>query len=156
MRAFSHLAVPVANADDAVATVDALGPHLRHVDRITLVHVIEKGGGVVDKAPMAKRRADAEAFLAVAAARIDGTVPTGTRIAFGTDVAETIVKTAIDVGATAVAFHPRGGSRLLRLLTGDTATRLVSDPDLPIVSLPPTDDGTGPDPSPAGRREVDS
>ncbi|MFC7095736.1 universal stress protein [Halobaculum marinum] len=156
MPAFSHLAVPVADANDAVATATALEPYLEHVERVTFVHVVEKGGGVVDKAPMAKRRTDAEAFLSVAAARVDDAVATDTRIVFGTDIAETIVETALDAEATAVAFRPRGGRRLLRLLTGDTAERLVSDPALPIVSLPSSEGSVTASVSGDEQREADT
>lgn len=138
MALFDHLLVPVADDDDARTTARALAPHLEEVGRVTVVHVVEKGGGVVDKAPLGKRRADGRRFLAAletALAETSPSVPVETRIVFGTDVADTIVATATDVGATAVAFRPRGGSRLARLLSGDTATRLVSDPEVTVVSL---------------------
>jgi nucleotide-binding universal stress UspA family protein len=131
-----HLLVPVADDGDAGATADALNPHLDVVGRVTLVHVLQKGGGVADKAPVAKRRADAKAFLSVVESRLgDEAVTIGRRVEFGTNVADTIVETATDVDATAIAFHPRGGNRLVRWLSGDTAVRLVSAPEFPVLSL---------------------
>ena len=159
MALFDHLLVPVADDDDATTTANALVPHLGDVERVTVVHVVEKGGGVVDKAPLEKRRADGRQFLATlesALATAAPTVPVETHVTFGTDVADTIVETAADVGATAVAFRPRGGSRLARLLSGDTATRLVSDPEVTVVALgtPGRPDGTPDADTEADRREV--
>lgn len=136
MAPFQHIVVPVASEEDAIATCAALRPYLDSIERITVVHVIEKGGGSIDKAPMEKRRADAAEFLAIVEARLGDEATIDRRTEFGTDVVETIVETGLDTGATAIAFRPRGGSRILRLLSGDTATCLVTDPKLPVISLP--------------------
>lgn len=133
---FEHVLIPVATEDDAEATCTALEPYLEEVERITAVHVIEKAGGAVDKAPLAKRREDAAEILALVDGRLGGSVAVDTRTAYGTDVVEALFETAADVGATAIAFRPRGGSRILRLLTGDTTSRLVTDATIPVVSLP--------------------
>jgi nucleotide-binding universal stress UspA family protein len=138
MSLFDHLLVPVADDDDATTTARALVPHLETVDRVTAVHVVEKGGGVVDKAPVGKRRTDGRRFLSTLESALATTAPSvrvETHVVFGTDVADTIVETAADVGATAVAFRPRGGSRLARLVSGDTADRLVSDREVTVVAL---------------------
>jgi nucleotide-binding universal stress UspA family protein len=131
-----HVLIPVATDEDAEATCAALEPYLDGVERVTAVHVIEKAGGAVDKAPLAKRREDAAEILALVDARLGGTVAVDTKTAYGTDVVETLFETAADIGATAIVFRPRGGSRILRLLTGDTASRLVIDSDIPVISLP--------------------
>lgn len=131
-----HVAVPVASEDDATATADALVPSLPEIERITAVHVVEKGGGTIDKAPMEKRRDDGRATLDVLEEILDDQVAVDTRIEFGTDVTGTVVDTALAVDATAIAFRPRGGSRIFQILSGDTAHRLVTDPVLPVISLP--------------------
>jgi hypothetical protein len=131
-----HVVVPVASEEDARATSAALEPYLGEIDRVTAVHVIEKAGGAVDKAPVAKRREDAAEYLAVVDATLGESVAVDTRTAFGTDVVETIFAESLDAGATAIAFCPRGGSRIVRILSGDTANRLTTDPDLPVISLP--------------------
>ncbi|WP_121820859.1 universal stress protein [Halostella salina] len=136
MTLLDHLVVPVASEADAKATCDALRPHLGAVERVTAVHVIEKAGGAVDKAPLEKRREDAAEFLAVVESEIGGSVAVDTRTAFDTDVVDAIFAAATDAGATAVAFRPRGGSRIVRLLSGDTATGLVTDPEIPVIALP--------------------
>lgn len=136
MDMLDHVVVPIASEQDAEETAAALEPYLDEIERVTAVHVIEKGGGTIDKAPVAKRRKDAAAYLSLVESRLSDSVAVATRTAFGTDVVETIFTEAADVGATAIAFCPRGGSRIVRLLSGDTAARLVTDPDLPVVSLP--------------------
>jgi nucleotide-binding universal stress UspA family protein len=135
MSLLERVVVTVADERDAVATATALSRHLDEVQSVVAVHVIEKGGGVADKAPMAKRRADAAEILATFESRLTDAVAVETRVAFGTNVADTVVETALDADATAIAFCPRGGNRLLRFLSGDTAARLVTAPVLPVVSL---------------------
>lgn len=136
MPILSHTVLPVASDDDAEETCAALRPYLDSVDHVTAVHVIEKGGGAVDKAPLAKRRSDAEEFLGIVESSLCDDVAVDTRIAFGTDVVETIFEEVRAVDATAVAFRPRGGSRIVQFLAGDTANKLVTDPALPVISLP--------------------
>jgi len=131
-----HLVVPVASEDDARATCAALRPYLDAVERVTGVHVVEKAGGAVDKAPLEKRREDAAEFLAIVESEIGDAVAVDTRTAFGTDVVDAIFAEAADAGATAVAFRPRGGSRIVRLLSGDTASNLITDPEIPVIALP--------------------
>jgi len=68
-----------------------------------------------------------------------------TRILYGTDVVEAIRDAAREVDATAVAFVPRGGSRILDVLTGDIRNRLLIESDRPVVALPDGSTGTGAD-----------
>jgi nucleotide-binding universal stress UspA family protein len=136
MALLDHVLVPVASEDDAEATCAALVPYLDEVQRVTAVHVIEKAGGAMDKAPLEKRQEDAAEFLALVDSRLGDRVAVDTRTAYGTDVVDALFDEAASAGATAVVFRSRGGSRIRRLLSGDTSTRLVSDPDLPVVSLP--------------------
>ncbi|KAB1190513.1 universal stress protein [Haloferax sp. MBLA0076] len=135
MGLLDHVVVPIADETDAVETADALNLYLDGVRRVTAIHVIEKGGGVVDKAPMEKRRADAAHYLSVFDVQLGGSVDIDMRMSFGTNVAETILETAEDVEATAIAYRPRGGNRLVRLLSGDTGARLATNGELPVVSL---------------------
>jgi nucleotide-binding universal stress UspA family protein len=135
MALLERVVVPVADEQDSRATAAAVSQHVHEVQSVVAVHVVEKGGGAVDKTPVEKRRADAAELLSVVESRLDDEVAVETRVVFGTDVAETVVETALDVEATAIAFRSRGGSRLVRFLSGDTAARLVNDPELPVVSL---------------------
>lgn len=126
-----HLVVPVANEEDARETARVLDAY-EH-DRVTVVHVIEKGGGVPDKLPVeqAEQRA-ADAFAA-----FRGIIPEAdTEIAYRRDTVGAILDVAADVGASAIAFRPRGASRVVRFISGDTALKLVTDADRPVIALP--------------------
>lgn len=136
MAILDHVVVPIASEEDAEATTRALQSLLAEIQCVTAVHVIEKGGGTIDKAPMEKRREDAVDFLDHFETVLSEGVIVETRIEFGTDVVETIVETALDAGGTSIAIRPRGGSRIVRLLSGDTASRLVTNPTIPVLVLP--------------------
>ncbi|MFC6954407.1 universal stress protein [Halorubellus litoreus] len=125
-----RVVVPVANEDDARETATALEPY--DIGDVTVVHVVEKGAGVPDKTPVEQSESVAEdafsAFRSVhPAAR--------TRTAYGRDVVQRIVDVADDVDATAIAFLPRGGNRIVQFLAGDRSLRLVTEADHPVVSL---------------------
>jgi nucleotide-binding universal stress UspA family protein len=127
----AHALVAVATEDDARATARALEPY--QPDRVTTVHVVEKGDGVPDKTPVEQSEAiAADAYHAVREVFPDAAEHT----AYGRDVAATIVAAAAEVDASAIVYRPRGGSRLTQLLAGDVATRLVSNATRPVVALP--------------------
>ncbi len=130
---FEHIVLPVASVEDAQATVRAVEPYLQEHSQIVAVHVVEKAGGAPDKASVEQRREYAgDIFDAVRA--VLGDVETDLR--FDTDVRDAIFAAAEDHDATAIVFTPRGGSRWLRLLTGDVALDVVTKTDRPVVVLP--------------------
>lgn len=135
---FQRVVVPVANSKDAATTAAALSPYVEAVGGdIVAVHVIEKAGGAPDKASVEQRKQDArDIFDTVTDGLIDTDIALETRILYGTDIAETIIDAAHDVGASAIVFTPRGGSRWQKLLTGDVTHGLVTDSDLPVLVLP--------------------
>lgn len=136
MGLFRHVLVPVASEADVTATCDALEPYLSDLERVTAVHVIEKSGGGIDKAPLGKRKEDAAAFLTAVEARLTDEIAVDTETYYGTDVVDTLFEATVAHDADAVAYRARGGSRIARLLAGDLATKLVTDPAVPVVSLP--------------------
>lgn len=131
----TRVVVPVASADDAVDTARALDPYTDEIGHITVVRVIEKAGGAPDKAGVEQREeVAAETFDAFADALPDADVET--RTVFATDVADGILDAAAAADASAVAFTPRGGGRLVRFLGGDVTLSLVTESAVPVVSLP--------------------
>jgi len=140
---FQRVIVPVANEEDAAATVDALGPYVESAGGVVIaVHVIEKAGGAPDKASVEQRELYADdLFEIVTDGLADLGVEIETEYLYGTDVAETIIDVAHDLDASAIVFTPRGGSRWVKLFTGDVTTSLVNESDLPVIVLP--DGSTG-------------
>lgn len=136
MVQFNHVLIPVATANDARATCTALEPYLDSVETVTAVHVIEKAGGAADKAPLEKRQQDGLEILSMVESILDSESTVETDVIYGTDVVETIFDAAVDADAEAVVFRARGGSRIVQLLAGDTTRKLVTDPVVPVVSLP--------------------
>jgi nucleotide-binding universal stress UspA family protein len=139
MPLMDRIVLPVATPEDARETCRALEPHLDEVDVVVAVHVIEKGGGSMDKAPLEKREEDAEEILGIVEDRLRDEVAVDTRVVYDTDVVDGIFGAADDADATSVVFVSREGGRLVRLLSGDTATRIVSEATIPVVALPGDD-----------------
>ncbi|SIR68169.1 Universal stress protein family protein [Haladaptatus litoreus] len=126
-----HLVVPVVDEEDARETARILDNC--EYGRVTVVHVIEKGEGVPDKIPLeqAEQRAS-EAFGA-----FRGFIPEiDTETVYRRNVVAAILDVAADVDASAIAFRPRRGNRLVQFLSGDTALKLATDADRPVIALP--------------------
>ncbi|MFB6179048.1 MAG: universal stress protein [Halorientalis sp.] len=134
---FDRVLLPVASRDDARTSARALRPYVS--ERVVAVHVVEKAGGAVDKASVEQREDEAARMFEIVHDELDDVADVQTRIGYGTDVAETLFATAADVDATAIVFTPRGGSRWIRLLTGDVALDLVTETDRPVIVLPDSD-----------------
>lgn len=134
---FHRVVVPVANRDDAAATAATLRQYLAADSTVIAVHVIEKAGGVPDKASVEQLELRAEEiFSTISDGFADTGVTTETNLRYGTDIASSIVGAAHDRSASAIVFTPRGGSRWRKLLTGDVTHNLVRSSDIPILVLP--------------------
>ncbi|GAA0507642.1 Universal stress protein family protein [Halorubrum aquaticum] len=132
----AHVLLPVAHEEDALATAEALEPY--HPDRVTALHVVEKGGGVPDKTPVEQsEELAAESYAAVRTVFPDADEHT----AYARDVAGAIFDAADEVDASAIAYRSRGGNRLMQFLSGDLSLKLVTNADRPVIALPRVDEG---------------
>ena len=127
----AHVLLPVANEEDALRTARALAPY--DPERVTALHVVEKGGGVPDKTPVEQsEELAAESYAAVRTVFPDA----GEHTAYARDVVEAIFDAAAEVDATAIAYQSRGGNRLVQLLSGDLSSELATDAPVPVIALP--------------------
>lgn len=130
----AHILVPIASEDDARTTAQSLESY--DFERITAVHVIEKGAGAPDKLSLeqAEQRAE-EAFAAFHEIVPEAEVE---RV-YRHDVVQGIFDVANDIGASAIVFRPRGGNRIVQFLSGDTTLKLVTNADRPVIAIPEED-----------------
>lgn len=132
-----HVLLPVAHEDDALKTAMALEPY--GPEKVTALHVVEKGEGVPDKTPVEQSEELAEeSYAAVRRVFPDADEHT----AYARDVAGAIFEAAETVGASAIAYRARGGNRLMQFLSGDLSIKLVTNADRPVIALP-RDDSNG-------------
>jgi len=130
----AHVLLPIANPEDALTTARALEPY--QPERVTALHVVEKGEGVPDKTPVEQsEEIAAESYAAVREVFPDA----GDHTAYARDIVDAIFESADEVGASAIAYHSRGGNRLMQFLSGDLSLKLVTNADRPVIALPRTD-----------------
>jgi nucleotide-binding universal stress UspA family protein len=130
---FDRVVVPVADPNDAAATCRALKEY--DVGSVLAIHVVEKAGGAPGETSVEQREEYAGEIFTVVEAVLGEVVDLETELTFDTDVADAIFDAAREYDATAIVFTPRGGSRWVRLLTGDVALSLVTETDRPVVVL---------------------
>ena len=134
---FETVLVPIASPDDAADTASAVHRYVPQNAEILVVHVIEKGEGVPDKASVDQRRRYAEdVYERFLQTFPDRSATISILTLYGRNVAETIVDTAIDADATIIAFTPRGGTQLMKLFTGDRTGKLITNDRIPVIALP--------------------
>lgn len=133
MSLLDSVVVPVADPDDAATTASALDAADLDPGAIVVVYVVEKAGGAPDRTSVEQSEAHAEETFG---AFEDVHPDAGTDVRYATDVVDGVFAAAADHDATAVAFLPRPGGRLVRFLTGDHALKLVTENDRPVIALP--------------------
>jgi hypothetical protein len=130
-----HVLLPLADKEDAVQTASALEPY--QPAHVTALHVVEKGEGVPDKTPVEQSEAVAEdVYEAVRMVFPDADEHT----AYSRDVVEAIFEAAEERDTSAIAYQTRGGSRLVKFLSGDHGLELVTESDRPVIALPRDDE----------------
>lgn len=130
-----HVLVPIANEEDAATTASLLESY--EFERITVLHVVEKGEGVPDKTPVEQSEQIAEAAFETFREIFPDAE---TETAYRRDIVESIFEVADEINASAIAFRPRGGSRLIQWLSGDRTLRLVTEADRPVITIPEASD----------------
>lgn len=131
----ANVLVPVAHESDARKTAKSLAYY--NPDRVTALHVVEKGGGVPDKTPVAQSEQIAEESFAAVRSVFPGA---NDHIVYRRDIVAAIFDAAEAVNASAIAFRSRGGNRFVKFLSGDLSLKLVTQADRPVIALPRTDD----------------
>lgn len=126
-----HVLLPVANEADARESAQSLAAY--EPTRVTAVHVIEKGDGVPDT--LSAEQAEQLAADSIAAVR-EVLPAADDHTAYSRDVVAAIFEAAAAVDASAIAFRPREGGRLMQFLSGDRSLRLVTEADRPVIALP--------------------
>jgi nucleotide-binding universal stress UspA family protein len=105
-------------------------------ERVTALHVVEKGEGVPDKTPVEQsEELAAESYAAVRRVFPDADDHT----AYARDVVGAIFEAAEEVDASAIAYRSRGGNRLMQFLSGDLSLKLVTNANRPVIALPRDD-----------------
>lgn len=135
---FQRVVMPIASREDARTTCRAIQPYVG--EQVIAVNVIEKAGGAPDKASVEQREDEADRMFEIVHDHLDEHTDVDTDVLYGTDVADAIFAAADDVDATSIVMTPRGGNRLIQLLTGDVALDLITDTDRPVVVLPDVSD----------------
>lgn len=130
----AHDLHPVAHEKDALATATALEPY--SPEKVTALHVVEKGGGVPDKTPVVQSEELAEeSYAAIRTVFPDADDHT----AYGRDIAGKIFEAANEIGVSAITYRSRGGNHLMQFLSGDISLKLVTNAKCPVIALPGVD-----------------
>ncbi|MEF8936561.1 MAG: universal stress protein [Halovenus sp.] len=145
MALTDRILLPLANETDAERTCAALARELDgevETPSIVVTHVIEKGGGAPDKAPLAAREEQAESIFTIAENFLDDErFDVETELVYGTDVIDELVTAAETHDVTSIVFLPRSGGGLLsKLFAEDLSTDLLLESPVPVVVLPQSDE----------------
>ncbi|WP_224333773.1 universal stress protein [Haloprofundus halobius] len=134
---FDKMFVPIAGPGDAANTARVIYQFAYEDSAVIVVHVVEKGEGVPDKASVEQRREFAEEAYLSFFEMFPSDGPTlQYRTLYGRNVAITIQQAAEEENATVIAFVPRVGSRWLKFITGDVTTELIKRSSIPVIALP--------------------
>lgn len=138
-HAFDTIAIPIASEEDAEATCRGIRPVLSTESNVVVIHVIEKAGGGIDPAPIEEQKRRANRIFDQCAQELSkdaGAVDN--KMTFDTDVVDGIIEASEGCGADVIAFTPRSANRLLKLVSGDTAFKLIHRAELPVLIVPPS------------------
>jgi len=133
----TRILVPIANEDDVRATSKAIKHHVDIGVELYAIHVIEKGAGAPDKAPLEARQKQAQAIFDVLENEFAETdYELTTEVRYARSVVNEIILAAEEHDATSIAFTPRLGSRVAKFLSGNKTRKLVTTNHVPVIVLP--------------------
>ncbi|ADJ15557.1 universal stress protein [Halalkalicoccus jeotgali] len=137
-RTVESVLLPLANEDDARQTATALRRYLPSGTTVHALHVIEHTEGGIDPASPSQLEAEAQETFSTLREHLEGTsYDLHQEVRYGTDLVETVFEAAEDLDVTYIVFQPRPSNRLVDLLSGDTARKLITETTRPVLVLPP-------------------
>lgn len=133
-----RVVLPIASGGDAQETCRAALPYVANANgEVIAVYIVETTPGGVNKAsPVALKEYGERALEIVEECSEEYAIPVRTEIRYGPIVREAVFDVARSEEATSIGFLPRAGSRIRKLLSGDTALSLITRNDLPVVVFP--------------------
>ncbi len=139
---FDRLLLPIANKEDAEATYRAVKPYVKATTDIIVLHITKTDETDSDTGPseVAEKQA-ANIFDVFVGSFTSERVTIETEHRTGSDPIAEIGTAADELNITAVGVLPRTKNILLRILSRENTTTLISSTDVPVVILPRADSG---------------
>lgn len=135
-----RILLPLASPEDARRTTTALRevfPTAPEGAVVLPLHIIEKGGGSLDKVSVEAQKEQAEELFIQAIPELEAAgFEVEPQMIFATDVVVAICEAALEHDATAIVFLPRAGGTLSKLLAGNLSDRLITQSPVPVTTLP--------------------
>lgn len=130
--------LPVESPKSAELVCEEAIPYVRDAGgRVVSVFVVEETPQSPPIDLTEETDAQAKAVFDVVEKRCrDADVPVETHVLRGSDEPQSILDAAEDAGATAVVYVLREENRWVKLLTGDTLMKLITENHLPVLVLP--------------------
>lgn len=137
---FTYLLVPLVTEADSRTTCYELNSY-PNTGTITIVDVIEKTSGYLDKTSLEARQEQADQVFAIVEDHFEDDAEIRRELHYWTDVIEEIVTPIDEFDVSAICFTPRVGGRIHEFLTRDLAYQLITGNHHPAAALPEQEQG---------------
>ena len=130
--------VPVAHPANAEATCATIRPFLDgRAAEVVFVNVVERNEGAPDNVPPEVMVEEAREVFAIVSERCtDAPWAAESELLEASTAIDAIFEAADELEADVVAFTPRPGNRLTRLLSGNYSRKLIDRNDRPVIVFP--------------------
>jgi len=130
-----NVLLPIADAEDATNTCEAVRPYLEGKDcRVFVIHVVRENRRHADTEAVEAR---ADTVFERATACFDAVdIPSTGEVWYGTDISRTILDAAAEHAADAIILTPRKKSVWRRLLSENVIGHLARRVDQPLIIIP--------------------